>query len=183
MTYELPTSVVVAGVEYEVRSDYRPILDICMAISDAELSDQERAEAVLDIFYPAFEELPQRDYGEAIEKCFWFINCGDAGENRKAPKLMDWEQDFQYIVAPVNRVVGSEIRSMPYLHWWSFVAAYYEIGDCLFAQIVRIRSKKASGKALDKSDRDWYAKNRALVDLKVKYTDAEDTLLKQWAKG
>lgn len=68
------------------------------------------------------------------------------------------------------------------LHWWTFLSAYYEIGDCLFAQIVRIREKKAKGKALDKSDREFYRKNRALIDIKTHYTEAEDDLVKMWTK-
>lgn len=177
MTYELPTSVTLGGVAYEIRSDYRAALDICLALSDVSLSDQDKAEAVLDIFYPAFADMPTSVYEEAVQKCFWFINCGGEGENRKAPKLMDWEQDFQYIVAPVNRVIGKEIRSVEYLHWWTFISAYYEIGDCLFAQIVRIRESLAKGKKLDKSDREWYRNNRQLVDFKTQYTEAEEELL------
>lgn len=180
MNYELPKSLTVCGTEYEIRSDYRSILDICAALNDKELSDGDKAEAALDIMYPAFETIPPEHYQEALNRCFWFINCGDEGQNRKAPKLMDWEQDFQYIVAPVNRVMGSEIRSLEYLHWWTFISAYYEIGDCLFAQIVRIRERRAKGKPLDKSDQDFYRRNREIIDLKTTYTEQEDAILKQW---
>lgn len=93
---------------------------------------------------------------------------------------MDWEQDFKYIVAPINRVTGTEIRSIEYMHWWTFIAAYYEIGDCTFAQIVRIRDKKARGKPLDKTEQDWYRKNRNLVDLKTKYTQEDEETLRLW---
>jgi hypothetical protein len=96
---------------------------------------------------------------------------------------MDWEQDFQYIVAPINRVVGQEIRSIPYLHWWSFVSAYYEIGDCFFAQIVRIRNKKAKGALKDKADKEFYKENRSLIDFKTNYTSAEEAMLKNWGGG
>lgn len=183
MMYELPTSLMVCASEYEIRSDYRAALDICAALSDSELSDEDKAFVVLDIFYPAFKEMPQEHYEQAIEKCFWFINCGDEEQNRRAPKLMDWEQDFKYIVAPINRVVGQEVRAVPYLHWWSFVSAYYEIGDCLFAQIVRIREKKARGKHLDKEEQKFYRENRQMVDFKTNYTDAEHEILKQWGGG
>ena len=180
MMYHLPQSLTVCGSEYEIRSDYRAVLDICTALSDPELSDQEKAMILLDVFYPGFCEMPQAHYQEAIQKCFWFINCGDEQQTKKAPKLMDWEQDFAYIVAPINRVIGQEIRAIPYLHWWSFISAYYEIGDCLFAQIVSIRNKKARGKKLDKWEQEFYQNNRALVDLKQRYTEAEEYLLKQW---
>lgn len=63
-------------------------------------------------------------------------------EARKSPKLVDWGQDFKLIVAPVNRILGLEARAEKYLHWWSFISAYYEIGECLFAQVIRIRRKR-----------------------------------------
>lgn len=180
MTYELPVALNVCGTEYCIRSDYRAVLDVCAALTDMELSDNDRGVAVLGIFYPAFEQMPPEHYSEAIKKCFWFINCGAEETKTPAPKLMDWEQDFPYIVAPINRILGKEIRSVPYLHWWTFISFYYEIGDCLFAQIVRIRDLKRRGKTLDKQDREWYSKNRDLVDLKVTYTEAEKKLLKDW---
>ena len=151
---------------------------------DQELDDQGKAIVALEIFYPDFDQMPPEHLEDALKRCFWFINCGnEETQTRKAPKLMDWEQDFQYIVAPVNRVLGQEIRAMEYLHWWSFISAYYEIGDCLFAQIIRIRGQKARGKPLDKADREWYQQNRQLVDLKTTYTEREDAILKRWTGG
>lgn len=35
---------------------------------------------------------------------------------------------------------------------------------------------------LDKSDREWYHKNRDLVDMQVQYTAAEDDILRQWCE-
>lgn len=180
MMYDLPVSVEVCGTEYAIRSDYRAALDICAALNDTELDDQDRGLVVLDIFYPGFARMPPEHYQEAIRRCFWFLSCGEQPADRKAPKLVDWEQDFSYIVAPINRVMGREIRAVEYLHWWSFIAAYYEIGDCTFAQIVRIRSLRARGKPLDKSDREWYQRNRHLVDMQTTYTAREDDLLRQW---
>lgn len=181
MEYSLPKTAYIAGREYSIRSDYRAILDICTALVDPELDGQEKAEVMLRIFYPDFEDIPVDDYQEAAEQCIWFINCGNSEKyQRPAPKLMDWEQDFRYIVAPINRVIGHEIREMEYLHWWTFISAYYEIGDCLFAQIVRIRMLKAKGKVLDKTDREWYQENRDLVDLKTSYTEAENAVLDTW---
>ena len=183
MIYDLPKRLVVCGSEYDIRSDYRAVLDICTALSDVELTDEDKAFVALGVFYPTFEKMPPEHYQEALAQCFWFINCGDEEQNRHAPKLMDWEQDFRYIVAPINRVVGQEIREIPYLHWWSFISAYYEIGDCVFAQIVRIRDKKAKGKPLDKEEQRFYRDNRQMVDFKAKYTDAENELLKLWGGG
>lgn len=181
MMYKLPKSLNVCGVIYEIRSDFRAVLDCCAALSDSNLSNEEKAFVCLDIMYPSFSDMPPEHYEEAIKQCFWFINCGaDEDNTRKAPKLMDWEQDFQYIVAPINRVLGTEIRAVDYLHWWSFISAYYEIGDCTFAQIVRIRDKKAKGKKLDKAEQEWYKNNRKLVDLKQSFSESEKAILKEW---
>lgn len=178
--YDLPKKLNICGTEYGIRSDYRAVLDVCTALSDPELSQQEKSYVALDIFYPDFEKMPPEHYQEALKQYFLFINCGSEEENKKSPKLVDWAQDFNYIAAPVNRVMGREIRSMKYMHWWTFVGAYMEIGDCTFAQIVRIRDRKAKGKPLDKQDAEWYRNNRNLVDLKHTYSDEEKGLLEQW---
>lgn len=181
MNYNLPKSLNVCGVKYEIRSDFRAALDICAALSDDELNSKEKALVCLDIMYSSFEDMPPDHYEEAIKQCFWFINCGaEEDPTRKTPKLMDWEQDFQYIVAPINRVMGKEIRESDYLHWWTFVSAFYEIGDCTFAQVVRIRNLKAKGKKLDKADQEWYQNNRKLVDMKRAFAESEKEVLKQW---
>lgn len=182
--YSLPTSVEVNGTEYAIQSDYRAVLDILTALSDADLSDQDKAETALNIFYPDFEKMPASDYQEALNQCFRFIDRGqEAKEQKKQPVVMSWEQDFDIIIAPINRIAGCEVRSLPYLHWWTFVSYYMEIGDCLFAQVVAIRDKKARGKPLDKQDREFYRRNRDLVDLKTAYTEAEQDLLAAWGVG
>lgn len=172
----LPTSVEIGGKVYDIRTDYRDILTILSAMNDPELNDREKSVAVMVAFYPDVENVPPECYDEAARRCAWFINGGVDEPAHKSPKLMDWEQDFQYVVAPINRVMGQEIRSSPYMHWWSFLSAYYEIGDCLFAQIVRIRNLRAKGK-MDKDDRRWYQENRELVDFKMRYTSEEEDFI------
>lgn len=189
--YDLPSSFDIGGVICEIRTDYRAVLDICAALSDPELSDSAKAQVLMEIFYPDWESIPISHYKEAIEKCLWFIGGGvEATSGKGKPKLMDWAQDFSIIVAPINRVLGQEIRAIPYdrinntggLHWWTFLSAYNEVGDCLFAQVVRIRSQKAKGKKLSKEDQQWYKDNRELVDFKTTYTQAEQDLLAMFSK-
>lgn len=180
INYGLPTTVDIDGTEYEIRSDYRAILDIIEALNDVTLNRQEKAYIVLTIFYPDVDSI--KNYEEAIKKCFEFIECGKERQNDvRAPKLVDWAKDFQYIIAPINAVAGREIRADEYLHWWTFIGYYNEInGDCTFAQIVRIRDKQARGKKLDKDEREWLNRNRDLVTLPSQYTEEEEELLKMW---
>lgn len=179
--WSLPKRIAVNGTEYEIRSDYRAVLDILTALSSKELDDQEKAYVALQIFYPSFEEMPQSDYQEALAQCFSFIDRGQEKKpKQKEPVLMSWEQDFDMIIAPVNRIAGCEIRALEYLHWWTFLSWYSEIGDCLFAQVVRIRDKKARGTPLDKQDREFYRRNRDVIDLKTTYTETEKDVLSAW---
>ena len=185
MIYDLPTSLTVCGTDYEIRSDFRAVLDVITVLNDVELTDSQKAFFALGFFYPQCDDIPPEHRQEALRRCFWFINGGKEEEqNAKKPvKLMDWEQDFPFVVSPVNRVLGCEIRGQKYLHWWTFLSAYMEIGECTFAQIVHIRNMKAQGKRLSKQDQEWYAKNRSLVDMITKYTLAEKDLLKKWGGG
>lgn len=181
--YDLPTSVEINGKEWEIESDYRAVLDICIALSDPDLSDQERGMVILEIFYPDLDEMNPRDYEEAVQECMRFINLGkdEDASTQKQPKLVDWEQDFKLMVAPINNVAGKEIRALDYLHWWTFISYYNEInGDSTFAQVVQIRNKLARGQKLEKDDREFYQRNRAMVDFKNKYSASDEAVIDEW---
>lgn len=190
MFYDLPKSVEVGGVERPIRSDFRAALDCIQVMADPELDDEERTLLLLEVFYDTWEddggsehgwwEIRPADYQEAVDRAFWFIGGGGEAPRARKPKLMDWEQDFPIIAAPVNRVLGFECRECEYLHWWSFLAAYYEIGDCLFANVVSVRKKKSQGKKLDKSDQAFARDNADLVNFRVKTTAAEDAVVDEW---
>lgn len=180
MNYSLPKKVEIGGAVFPIRWDYRPVLDIMCALQDPDLDDRGRLYSALVIFYPELDEMPVEAMEEAVQKMFWFINGGQKDSGKPAPKLMDWEQDFPLIVAPVNRVMGRDVRGKRPLHWFTFLSAYNEIGDCTFAQVVRIRDMRARGKKLDKQDQEWLRRNRDLVDFKSRYSDADDKQLREF---
>lgn len=186
MNFSLPKTVKINGEEYQIRYDFRVILEIITMLSDAELSGRDKTEALIEMFYLEPDKIP--DLKAAVDACFDFID-NNKRSKKKSPRLTDWEQDFEYIIAPVNRVLGYESRAVEYdaekntggVHWWTFLAAYMEIGgDCLYSQIVSIRDKQARKKKLEKSERDWLKRNGDLVRLKQNYTAEEEALLKEW---
>ena len=176
--YRLPTALTVGGEERAIRSDYRAALDIFLALTDSELDDENKALELLDILY--VDEIPMEHWKEAIEQGLWFLNGGEPERQGKSPKLVDWAQDFNLIAAPISQSVGKDIRGMDYMHWWTFLSAYSNIGDCMFAHVVSIRDKLARGKKLDKTDRDFYRRNRDIIDIKKPLTQAEEALLGEW---
>lgn len=39
---------------------------------------------------------------------------------------------------------------------------------------------KSKGKKLDKADQEFYRENRRIVDIKIKYTEADELALNKW---
>ena len=174
--WRLPETIELGGEEYDIRTDFRAILDILKAMADPELTDQEKSQVMLEILYWDPEEIPVEYLNEALEKGKEFIDCGITSKGKSKVQLMDWEQDSPIIAPAVNKNIGKDIRSLKYMHWWTFFGAYMEIADGLFSQVLYIRQKKAKGKKLEKWEMEFYRNNKKLIDLKqtVKKRSAEE---------
>ena len=177
--FSLPTSVAAGDKSYSVRSDFRVILEIFVMLDDPDLSDADKTEALLRMFYvnrPPDAEAALRAFTDFVDP-----RHSQKGERKKPSRLIDWQQDFDLMVAPINHILGFECRSADYLHWRTFLAAYLEIPpESVFARVLRIREKLRTGKKLEKYERTWYSKNRDLVHLKPKFSQAEEELIEAW---
>ena len=177
--WELPTSISVNNTEYAIRTDYRAVMDLLTAFSDKEMlgeSEDEtniiRALLVLNILF--IDEVKPEDQNEAIKKAIEFIDMGiESSRDVKKPTLMDWEQDAPLIIPAINKVLGREIRADKYMHWWTFLSAYMEIGECSFTHIINIRDKKAKGKKLEKWELEYIQEHKEIVLLREKLNEKE----------
>ena len=144
MVGELPRTVKVNGVDYDIRTDFRDILKIVTAFSDPDLEENEKVYICLFIFYVDFGRIPQQDYEAAFNAAIHFIDCGNDGDETKPlARVMDWEQDAPIMFPAINKVAGTETRSAEYIHWWTFMGYYMEISDGVFSNVLSIRLKKA----------------------------------------
>lgn len=176
MIGELPTRLDVNGKSYAIRTDMKDVLKILQAFGDPELKDEEKVYICLVILYRDFDEMPQSDYEAAYKAAAEFIDCGlhsGTDKGRPTPRTMDWEQDAPILFPAINRVAGCEVRSIPHLHWWTFMGYFMEIHDGTFAQVMALRSKKAKGKKLEKWEREFWGANKDLCVLKVKRSAEE----------
>ena len=180
--YNLPTSIDVGGIQREIRSDFRAVLDVLAAMSDPELDDISKTSIMVQIIYPKWEEIRPEYLDEAARKACEFIDCGNSSDGKKKPRLIDWEQDAALIVPAVNHIAGKEIRSMEYLHWWTFLGYFMEIGESTISTVIHIRSKKAKGKKLEKWEQDFYRENRDIVNFKSKYSSTDKEFFDNWAR-
>ena len=163
--WNLPQSIELGGVSYEIRTDFRAVLDILQAMADPELTEEEKTETLFKILFWDPEVIPGEYLQEAVDKAVAFIDCGISSEGKNKTRLMDWNKDSPLIASAINKNLGRDIRSMKYLHWWTFMGAYMEISEGLFHEILQIRQKKVAGKKLEKWEQDFYRKNKKLIDL------------------
>ena len=177
MTWDLPEKIEVGGRIYAVNADYRDILDVIEQLDSPEDSQEINLFCAMAMFYEDFFSMPPNDYFQAAELMIWFINCGEEQqgeeENKNIQKQIDWQQDGLIIAADINKVAGVDVRSLSFLHWWTFIAYFMGIGEGQLSTVVSIREKLRKGKPLDEWEKEYYIKNKSRVDLRKKYTAEE----------
>lgn len=192
--YEIPTSIYINNREYRIRNngDYRMVLDCFAVLQDADLTTKERLFACLIIFYQDLNSiedvLSQDNLNELLAEMYTFFNCGaeDSLGSRANYKLIDWEQDSQLICSAINKVANTEIRSVPYVHWWTFMGYYTAIGQSPLITVIEIRDKILKGKKLEKYELEFRRNNPKYFTWNSKTVDENeaDKLLRElWNNG
>lgn len=167
--FDLPTTVTIKDREFGIRDDgdYRMVLDVFSALQDIDIPKKERMITAIVIFYDGFSldnVFEKAESSEIMEelatKMFDFISCGQTNMGNKSNhKLIDWEQDEQLIASAINNVANTEIRTVDYMHWWTFMGHYISVGESVLSTVVQIRSKLVEGKKLEKHEQEFRKKN------------------------
>lgn len=194
--FDLPTTVTIKDREFGIRDDgdYRMILDVFSALQDIDIPKKERMITAIVIFYDGFSldnVFEKAESSEIMEelatKMFDFISCGQTNMGNKTNhKLIDWEQDEQLIASAINNVANMEIRTVDYMHWWTFMGHYISVGESVLSTVVQIRSKLVEGKKLEKHEQEFRKKNpEYFIWNRQTVEDREaDALIKEiWNKG
>ena len=169
--WELPTEAVFDGRRYRLCTDFRDILEIFSYLNDPDMPEFLRWQIAVALFFEAPVESAHMQ--QAVEYLAWFIAGGEQQRNVPGPKLLDWEQDAAMIICDVNRAAGQELRSLPYLHWWTFLSWFHAIGQGQLSMVVAIRDKLSRGKKLEDWEKDFYRENKHRVELKKRYSRQE----------
>ena len=80
MNTGLPKAACIGGRCFRIRSDFREILDICAALNDPELTDQDRAEVAIKIFYPDWDQIT--DMAAAMKFMVWIAATSGSSRSR-----------------------------------------------------------------------------------------------------
>lgn len=182
MIGDLPRRLEVNGRKYSIRTDYRDILKILAAFSDPELEDSEKVYVCLLILFMDFKHMRRDDMEAAFAAAVRFIDGGaePGKKKRPSPRTMDWEQDEGLLFPAINKVAGREVRSLKYVHWWTFLGWFMEISEGVYSSVLSLRQKKyVKRKKLEKWEQEYWDANKDICELKPKYTEAEKAAQKR----
>lgn len=177
----LSETLTVGDADYPIRTDYRNVLQVFEAFQDPELTQEEKWIVVIYLLFEDFscaddviEEAQNGfDLGEAMKQISWFISAGQPEKQVLEQPTYNWTHDEQMIFSAVNKVAGKETRQLEYLHWWTFLGYFNEVGESAFSFIVGIRNKLNKGKKLEKHEKEFLAHNKELVLMKKPMTKEE----------
>lgn len=167
--WKLPVQAQLGGRTWAIHSDYRDVLEVLRWLNgsaDPALTQGERWYVAMRLFYPAFAEMPRTLWPQATAFLQAFLSAGRPEPERGAPVLLDWQQDAPLIAAGIAQAAGQDVRTLPYLHWWSFLGFFDAIGEGSLATVVGIRDKLRRGRRLENWELEFYRTHRAAVDLR-----------------
>lgn len=182
MVWDFPVSVTIDGEELEIENncDYRVILDCLVAYEDTSIDITAQHQSALIIFYKEPRKIKNAE--EAVRQMIRVIDCESEesfAEKTNVPaetplRLMSWKKDFKLIAPAVSRILGYDIRTPDkFTHWWTFMGAFQEVGECAWSTIVSIRKKRMKGQKLEEWEQKIYRENKADIDLPQNLTDEE----------
>ena len=175
MLGQLPTVLEVNGNTYEIRTDFRDILRIIAAFNDDDLTDRDKCYVLMATIYKNVRDIPAEDTVAAYDAAISFMECSPR-EDAPSPRVINWEKDEQLLFPAINKVAGFEVRSVPYLHWWTFLGYFQGIDkEDTWGYILMLRQKKARGKKLETYEKEFWSANRYMCELERPKTMAETT--------
>lgn len=190
--WRLPTSVFANGKEYKIRTDYRDVIHLFEAISDPELNNMGQpyknsmiVTMYLVILVPNYKDIPKDDTMEVVNALIDFLDMGQKHDKyaEKKPKIMDWSQDAPLIIPEINKTIGYDVRSVEYMHWWTFLGYYMTIGESTFSFVLNIRKKRLEGRKLEDYEIRWMSEHMDLIELRQRLTEEEQIELEEESKA
>lgn len=171
---DLPYTIMVAGVELPINTDYRTGILFEQALNDPLLPDEEKLCTVLALYYgdAVFPLLSDMDrVQEALNGIMWFYRCGDDGTagddgdgTPDAGPPFSFEYDAAYIYAAFMEAYGIDLAKKR-LHWWQFRALFLGLPETvLFCKIVAYRTMEIPAK-MPKAQKQFYQRMKRIYRL------------------
>lgn len=150
-----PEAIEIAGKVYPINSDHRTSILFELAVRDHDLTDEQKVQAALDLYYDTIPE----DIDQALRGILWFHSSGkseetketEEGENyesedNNAPKkeIYSLDHDSEYIFSSFLLAYNIDLTEET-LHWWKFMALFNTLPeDTIIKQIIKIRTTEVT---------------------------------------
>lgn len=115
---DYPTKMVINGKEYNIDTNYKTALACFKAINDGEISDIERAVAVITLLLG--KDVPLEDTQEAIQKCGVYLRCGKEKNVENKEVDVDYFQDESAIRTSIRQCYHINLNTEENVHWWEY---------------------------------------------------------------
>lgn len=133
---------------YKINTDFRVGVLISLLFDDEEVQDDIKILKAFDLLYK--DEVPEPDV--AYDGVMWFLSCGSSElvyddttglSSKVTERLIDYNYDALDIWGGFwSKGVDLEKTKM---HWFKFVTALQNLGDCNITQKINYRSMDLSG--------------------------------------
>ena len=174
-----PEYAEVKGIKYKINTDYRVALRCFEVIEDTDISDEERAFAVV---YLLFGDVPVEDVGEFLRIAGNYLRCGEKEPSQDAgARDMDFIADEKYIVASFMSDYRIDLSSVD-MHFWQYIQLIQGFTEnSIMSRIRDIRNYDLS-ELKDPKSRAKMAKAKAAVALPDKFTKDEKKTIEEFEK-
>lgn len=171
----LPDTVMVAGKEVPIDTDYRTGILFEQTLADSYMPDEEKLHTVLKLYYgdavfPILSDM--NTVQEALNGIMWFYRCGadktvssdtEGGTSEKNPPF-SYEHDAGYIYAAFLETYNIDLTKNR-LHWWQFRALFLGLPETvLFCKIMGYRTMEIPAK-MPKAQKRFYQRMKRIYKI------------------
>lgn len=164
-----PTKVRIDNEEYPINTDFRVALECNKIALDTEIGEYERALAVIYKLFGDKGLEDSKNHYKLLELGKKYLACGkEEVEENTQEKDMDFEQDYDYIVASFMSDYQIDLNNIE-MHWWTFFnllngLSNSELGSCCILSRIRNLRNYDTSKIKDINERN------KIEEVKSKFT-------------
>lgn len=176
MSNEYPSIALIKDKKYKINTDYKIALK-CIDIADnSEISDTERALAIIYLLFGDEGLNNSNDWEGLLKVGLKFLRCGQdkKEDNQSEKKNMDFNQDWGYIRTSFFYDYKIDLDVVN-LHWWSFYEKICGLSEkCILNRVRFVRDFDIS-KIKDRKEREKWIKQKKDVELKEDKKEVKKT--------
>lgn len=167
-----PEYIEVKDKQYKINTDFRVAIECDYIAKDNNISNYERALAIIFLLLGKEALKDTRNYEEMLKMIKIYFNCGKPikiENNTEEEVDMDFKQDMDYIEASFMSDYGIDL-TITKMHWWKFYnlisgLSNSEFGNCCVLNRIRNLRNFDTKQIKDSKERDKIEKAKKQVAL------------------